>query len=49
MFRAGVDEIHEASAAVELGKKHSSVGLGFRALDPLQTRPDTAIFTAPFA
>jgi hypothetical protein len=49
VFRAGVDEIHEASAAVELGKENSSVGLGLGALDPLQTRPDTAILTAPFA
>lgn len=49
MFRTGVDEVHEASAAVELGKEHSSVGLRLRALDPLQARPDTAIFTAALA
>ena len=49
MFRAGVDEIHEASAAVELSKENSSVGLRLWALDPLQARPDAAIFTAPFA
>ena len=48
MFRTGVDEVHEPSTAIKLGKKHSSISLRFRALDPLQTWSDTAILTAAF-
>lgn len=35
MFGAGVDEIHESSTAIELGKENGGVCLGFRAFDPL--------------
>lgn len=46
MFGAGVDEVHESGAAVELGEENGGVCLGFRALNPLQARPDAAIFAA---
>lgn len=46
MRRAGIDEVHEAGAAVELGEEDGGVGLWFGALDPLQTRPYTAILAA---
>lgn len=49
MIGAGVDEIKEASAAIELGEKDSDIGLSFRASDPLQARLDAAVFTAAFA
>lgn len=49
MFRASVDEVHEASAAIKLGKEDSGVGLGLGALDPLQARSDTAILAATLA
>lgn len=49
MFRTSVDEVHESGTAIELGKEDSSVGLGLRALDPLQTRPYTAILAAPLS
>lgn len=49
MFGAGVDEIHESGAAIELGKEDSGVGLGLGALDPLQTRPYTTILAAPLS
>ena len=49
MFRAGVDEVHEAGTAVELGKEDGGVGLRLWALDPLKTRSDTAILAATFA
>lgn len=35
VFGSRVDEIHEASTAVKLSQKHSGVGLGLGALDPL--------------
>lgn len=47
-FRSGVDEIHEASSAVELGKEYGGVGLRVRVLDPQQTRPDAAVLAASF-
>lgn len=35
MFGARVDEIHEASTAIELGKEDGSIGLGLGVFDPL--------------
>lgn len=49
MVRTGVDEVHKAGAAVELGEKNGGVGLRFRALNPVQTGANTAIFAATFA
>lgn len=49
MFRAGVDEVHEASTAIELGEEDGGVCLRFRALDPLQTGSDAAVLTATFS
>jgi len=49
MFWAGIDEVHEASTTVELGKEDSGIGLGFRVLDPLKARPDAAVVTAALA
>lgn len=49
MIRTSVDEVHETSTAIELSEKNGSVSLRFRGLDPLQTRSNTAIFTATFA
>lgn len=48
MVRAGVDEVHKSGTTVELGEENGGVCLRFRTLDPLQTRPDAAIITAPF-
>lgn len=49
MFWTSVDEIHEASAAVELGQKDGGVSLRFGALDPLQAGPNAAVLAAPFS
>ena len=49
MVGAVVDEVYEASAAVELGEEDGGVGLGVRGLDPLKARPDIASFTAPLS
>lgn len=49
MFRARVDEIHEASTAVELGKEDCSIGLGLGVFDPLQAGSDAAVLTAALA
>ena len=49
MIRTSVDKVHESSTAIELGEENSSVGLRIRTLDPVQTRSNTAIFTATFA
>lgn len=46
MFWAGIDEVHEASTTVELGKEDSGIGLGLRVLDPLKARSDAAVVTA---
>jgi hypothetical protein len=44
----GIDEIHEASTAVELGKEDGGVTLGLGALDPLQARSNAAALAASF-
>lgn len=49
VFGAGVDEVHESSAAIKLGEEDSGVGLRLRALDPLKTRPNTTIFATTFS
>lgn len=49
VFGAGVDEVHEAGAAVELGEENGGVCLGLGTLNPLQARPDAAILAAAFA
>ena len=49
MIGAGIDEINEASSAVEFGEEEGGVGLGLGGFDPLKTRPDGAAFTAAFA
>ena len=46
---AGVDEVHEAGAAVELGEEDSGVGLGLGAFDPLKARPNAAVLATPLA
>lgn len=48
-MRAGIDEIHETGAAVELGKEDGSIGLGFRGFDPLKASSDVAVVGASFA
>lgn len=45
---AGIDEIDEAGPAVEFGEEHGGVGLRHGGLDPLEARPDGAIFGAAF-
>ena len=35
MFGACVNEVHETSTTIKLSEKHSSIGLGFWAFDPL--------------
>ncbi|ERN11640.1 hypothetical protein AMTR_s00022p00204420 [Amborella trichopoda] len=37
MIRPDVDEIHESSMAIKLGKEHNGVGLRLRVLNPLKT------------
>lgn len=49
MFGPRVDEIHEASTAVELGKEDCSIGLGLGVFDPLQAGLDAAVLTAALA
>lgn len=49
MVGAGIDEVKEASSAVEFGEEESSVGLGLRGFDPLKTGSDGAALTAAFA
>ena len=49
VFGASVDEVHEAGTAVKFGEEHGGIGLGFRALDPLQARPYAAILAATFS
>lgn len=49
MLGSGIDEVHEASTTVELGEEDGSIGLGFRVLDPLETRSDAAVLTAALA
>lgn len=45
MFGAGVDEVHEAGAAVKLGKKDGGIGLRIRGFDPLKARLDATVLT----
>jgi hypothetical protein len=45
---AGVDEIQEAGAAIELGEEDSGVSLGLGALDPVQARSNAAALAASF-
>ena len=49
MIGTSVDEVHESSAAIELGEKHGCVCLRFRRFDPTQTRSYTTIITTPFS
>lgn len=49
MIRADVDEVHEASSAVELSQENSGIGLRLGGFDPLKTWFDTTIFTTTFA
>lgn len=49
MFGAGVDEIHEAGAAVEFGKEDGGIGLRFGGLDPLKAGADGAVVAAALA
>lgn len=48
MLRAGVDEVHEAGAAVELGEENSGIGLGLGAFDPLKAWLDATAVAAAF-
>lgn len=45
----GREKGHEAGAAEELGDEDGGVGLGLRALDPVQTRPEDARVAATFS
>lgn len=47
VFGAGFDEIKEASTAIELGQKQSSIGLRIRGFDPLKTGSYATVFAAP--
>ncbi|PON94500.1 hypothetical protein TorRG33x02_097470, partial [Trema orientale] len=47
MEGAGIDEVDEAGAAVELGEEESGVGLGLRGFDPLEAGSDGATLAAP--
>lgn len=49
MVGSGVDEVHKAGAAVELGEENGGIGLGLGALDPLKAWPNATVFTTPFA
>ena len=49
MFWAGVDEVHEAGSAVELGEENGGIGLGLGALDPLEAGADAAVLAAALA
>lgn len=44
---AGVDKVHEAGAAIELGEEDGGLGLCFGALDPLEAGSDGAAVAAP--
>lgn len=49
MVGAGVEEVDEAGAAVELGEEDGGVSLWVGILDPLKTGPYGAVLAAPFA
>lgn len=49
MIRAGVEEVHETSTAVELSEEDGGVGLRFGGFDPLKTRSYATVFTAAFS
>ena len=49
MVRAGIDEVDEAGAAVELGKEYGGVGLRFWGFDPVQACSKDALIAAPLA
>lgn len=44
-----VDEVEQASAAIEFGKEEGGVGLGLRWVDPLKAGPDGAVVATTFA
>ncbi len=48
MLGAGVDEVNEAGAAVELGEEEGGVGLGLGGGDPLEAGADAAVVAAAF-
>ena len=47
-MRGGIDEVEEASTAIELGEKEGGISLGFGGLDPLKARSEGAILVTPF-
>lgn len=49
MIGAGIDEIYKAGATVKLGEEDGGVSLGFRVLDPLQTRSNAAALVTSFS
>lgn len=49
MLGTGFNEVDEAGAAIEFGKKESSIGLSIRGFDPIKARLDDAVITAAFA
>jgi len=48
-FWYGGDERHEITTAKKFGEKQSSVTLGFRVGDPMQTRSQYACLAAPLS
>lgn len=46
---SGVDEVHEAGAAVEFGEEDGGVCLGLGGFDPLEAGPDAAVVAAALA
>lgn len=49
MLGAGIDEVNEASATIELGEEYGGVGLGLSGFDPLKAGSDGAAVAAAFA
>lgn len=49
MFWASIDEVQEASTAVEFGKEDGGIGLGLWVVNPLKAGSDGAVVTAALA
>jgi hypothetical protein len=49
MLGAGIDEVNEASATIELGEEDGGVGLGLGGFDPLKAGSDGTTVAAAFA
>lgn len=49
MLRTGLDEIDEASTAIELGQEESGIGLRVRRFYPLEARSDGTVIAATFS